>query len=161
MMNTDFASSIEQLIAQLPVPIMKMKEHPEKRGALLYAGPTPDVSKFSEWIEKALWMLENSAVATRTLPAGKFVALAYKGGYIVVSADIKDALSEEIRNACNVVTYDEFDMDRAETCLVFTKCPFELSVVFDGETCMVFLAGNPEADIVIHSPERLRQIMLQ
>lgn len=161
MTNTDFVSSIELLVEKLPLALMKMKEHPEKRGALLYSGVLPDVSQFHEWVEKTLWMLENSAVAARSLPSGKFVALAYKDGYVVVSEDLKDSLSEEMRRACNVATYTEFGLKREATCLVFTHVPFELSIVFEGDTCMVFLAGNPAADVVVYSPERLRQIMVQ
>jgi hypothetical protein len=160
MTNTEFISQIEQMVAQLPTDLMRMKELPEKRGALLYSGPVPDVSQFHEWVEKALWMLENSAVAARNLPAGKFVALAYKGGYVIISDDLKDSLSEEMFKACRVVTYSDFGLERGSTCLVFTRVPFELSIVFNGDVCMVFLAGNSEADVVVYSPERLRQIMV-
>ena len=159
-MSTSFTSHIAQLVEQLPIALMKMKEQPEKRGALLYAGAIPGVSQFGEWVEKALWMLENSAVAARNLPSGKFVALAYKDGYVVISEDLKDSLSEEMHRACHVATYADFGLERQETCLVFTHVPFELSIVLEGEMCMVFLAGNPAADVVVYSPERLRQIMV-
>lgn len=161
MTHTDFISHIRQLIEQLPLSLMKLKDTPEKRGALLYAGAIPDTSQFKEWVEKAFWMLENSAVAARNLPAGRFVALAYKDGYVVVSNDIKDSLSEEIQSACSVATYEDFGIERKETCLVFTRVPFELSIVCDGDDCMVFLVGNPMADVVVYSPERLRRIVVQ
>lgn len=160
MTNEEFTSSIAQLIKQMPLALMTLKEIPEKRGGLLYAGPIPDVSQFKEWVEKALWMLENSAVAARNLPSGKFVALAYKDGYVVISDDIKDSLSEEMYRACNVATYADFGIERESTCLVFTQVPFEMSIMFDGDTCMVFLAGNSSADVVVYSRERLRQIMV-
>jgi hypothetical protein len=159
-MDTSLVSNIGLLIEQLPIALIKMKETPEKRGALVYAGPTPDASQFQEWVEKALWMLENSAVAARNLPSGKFVALAYKGGYVVISEDLKPALSEEMQRACHVATYSDFGLEKESTCLVFTHVPFELSIVFEGDMCMVFLAGNPAADVVVYSPERLRQIMV-
>lgn len=160
MTNTEFISQVEQMVSQLPIALMRMKEHPEKRGALLYAGPVPDVSKFNEWVEKALWMLENSAVAARNLPAGKFVALAYKDGYVVISEDLKKSLSEEMCRTCHVITYTDLGIEREATCLVFTHTPFELSIVFEGDVCMVFLVGNSAADVVVYSPERLRQIMV-
>lgn len=159
-MKTDFTSSIEQMVANLPIALMRMKETPEKRGALLYAGTIPDPSQFKEWVEKALWMLETSAVATRSMPSGKFVALAYKDGYVVISKDLEDSLSEEMRRACAVATYDDFGIDKTSTCLVFTHVPFELSILFEGDTCMVFLAGNTAADVVVYSEERLKQIMV-
>lgn len=160
MTNAEFISQVEQMVEQLPIALMRMREHPEKRGALLYSGPVPDVSQFHEWVEKALWMLENSAVVARNLPAGKFVALAYKDGYVVISEDLKDSLPAEMYNACHVVTYSDFGLKRETTCLVFTHVPFELSIVFEGDACMVFLVGNSLADVVVYSPERLKQIMV-
>jgi len=161
MTQQEFASSIDNAIEQLPLALMKLKDEPVKRGALLYAGELPDTSIFNEWVEKVLWMLENSAVAARNLPTGKFVAMAYKDGYVVISDDLNESLSEDMRRVCSVATYAEFGVNRNSTCLVFTKIPFELSIVFENETCMVFLVGNPAADVVVYSPERLRQIMVQ
>lgn len=160
MTNDEFTSNIAQLIKQMPLELMTFNEVSEKRGALLYHGPIPDVSMFNEWVEKALWMLETSAVATRNMPSGKFVALAYKNGYVVVSNDLKDSLSEEMYSACNVATYSDFGIERKLTCLVFTQIPFEMRIVFNGDTCMVFLVGNHAADVVVYSQERLRQIVV-
>jgi hypothetical protein len=161
-MENSFIESCSKLVNELPLPIMSLRSVPERKGALLYSGEIPDdaSSVFNEWVEKALWMLENSAVLARNLPTGKFVALAYKNGYVVISNDLNDMLSEEMRTACQVASYEDFGLNRESTCLVLTQTPFELSICVDGSNCTVFLIGNPKADIVVYSKARLNQIVV-
>lgn len=162
MMTSNLIVQCQNLIDALPLPLITLKGVPEKRGALLHAGKISNIEEmFAEWIDKAFWMLENSAVVARNLPTGKFVALAYKDGFVVVSDELKGSLSEEIQRACTVATYSEFNLHREDTCLIFTHTPFELSIVEDADgQCMVFLIGNAKADVVVHSAERLKQIVV-
>lgn len=160
-MNSQFIQKCQKAIEQLPLRLITMKDVPEKRGALLYAGDIPDNTDIvQQWVDKAFWMLENSAVAARNLPKGRFVSLAYKGGYVIISDDIKNDLSEEMHRACQVATYSDFGINRNHTCLVCTYTPFELSVIIENDKCLAFLIGNPKADIVVYSEDRLNKMMV-
>ena len=151
--------AIEAKVDALPCPILQLCPSEERGGALISAeGALPDNidAAFAQWVDRALWMLENSGVPVRHLPTGKYVALAYNGGHVVISEDLFDELSDDMHRACTVTTYETLGLSRERTCVIFTRTPFLLSVnVYTGE---VFLKTDAKADVVVYSPERIAQI---
>ncbi|MBS1722661.1 MAG: hypothetical protein JSS66_06580 [Armatimonadetes bacterium] len=150
-----------ELAAAQACPVLTVAEDPRASGALVYSGDEPPkAGHFQEWVAMALWMLENSGVAVRNLPNGKYVALAYKGGYVVISSDMVEELSEEMRQACTVCTFEELGVpSRERTCIIFTATPFVLSVLHaNNGKHMAFLCPNTQADAVVFSPTRLANL---
>lgn len=156
-----FLDTLRPLVDSLPCKLLSVDENMEYGGALLYAGDLDEakiIATFPEWVEKAFWILENSGVAVRNLPTGKYVALAYKGGQVVISEDIVGDLSEEMHRACTTTLYESMGIQRTQTCLIYTQTPFEIGVFEHNGQHLVFLKTNSMADVVIFSPTRSAQI---